>query len=163
MAGLGVAVIAAVALGVLLLVVVVATPSGETLGLDLEPGECFDLADDDGADAIGTVETTPCGEPHEAEAVEVGELDPADGAEEVPRPVDDVLFERVVDAIHASQTKDLPPDPTRFAWTDLVPHSVGLGIGLPPLLGDDRVKAGAGGLVHGLDLLLGGDRAALVR
>jgi len=93
MAGLGVAVIAAVALGVLLLVV--ATSSDETLVLDLEPGECFDLAADDGADAIGTVETTPCDEPHEAEAVAVGELNPADAAEDVPRPADDVLFEQV--------------------------------------------------------------------
>ena len=36
---------------------VVATSSDDTLVLDLEPGECFDLADDDGSDAIGTVET----------------------------------------------------------------------------------------------------------
>lgn len=93
MVGLGAAIVAAIALGVLLLVV--ATSSGETLVLDLEPGECFDLADDDGSDAIGTVETAPCDEPHEAEAVAVGELDPADGAEAVPRPVDDVLFEQV--------------------------------------------------------------------
>ena len=93
MAGLGVAVIAAVALGVLLLVV--ATSSDETLVLDLEPGQCFDLAADDGADAIGTVETTPCDEPHEAEAVAVGEVEPATRADDVPRPADDVLFEQV--------------------------------------------------------------------
>jgi uncharacterized oligopeptide transporter (OPT) family protein len=41
-----------------------------------------------------------------------------------------VIVERLVDGWEAKRTKDLPPDPTRFSWTDLVPHSVGLGIGL---------------------------------
>jgi uncharacterized oligopeptide transporter (OPT) family protein len=41
-----------------------------------------------------------------------------------------VIAERLVDEWEARRTKDLPPDPNRFSWTDLAPHSVGLGIGL---------------------------------
>ena len=110
-AALGVAVIAAVALGALLLVI--ATSSGDTLVLDLEPGECFALADDDGSDALATVDTVSCDEPHEAEAVAVGELNPADGAEVVPRAVDDVLFEQV-DARCAAALVDRPDLLERF-------------------------------------------------
>ncbi|MBN8615286.1 MAG: OPT/YSL family transporter [Deltaproteobacteria bacterium] len=46
-----------------------------------------------------------------------------------------VVFERFVDQWDERRNQDLiakgtPPDPTRFSPTDLVPHSVGLGIGL---------------------------------
>ncbi len=46
-----------------------------------------------------------------------------------------VVFERVVDQWEERRNQDLlakgtPPDPTRFSPTDLIPHSVGLGIGL---------------------------------
>jgi uncharacterized oligopeptide transporter (OPT) family protein len=41
-----------------------------------------------------------------------------------------VLFERALDAWHEKRMKDLPPDPSRFPLTELVPHSIGLGIGL---------------------------------
>jgi Septum formation len=111
MVGLGLAVMAAVALGVLLLVV--ATSSDETLVLDLDPGECFALATDAGSEAIATVETVPCDEPHEAEAVAVGGLNSSDGADDVMRPPDGVLFDQV-DARCAAALQDRPDLLERF-------------------------------------------------
>lgn len=41
-----------------------------------------------------------------------------------------VIAERAIDAWQARRIEGLPHDPGRFALTELVPHSVGLGIGL---------------------------------
>jgi hypothetical protein len=111
MIGLGLVLVGAVACGVLLLVV--ATSSDDTLVLDLEPGECFTLALDDGSDSIGTVEEQPCDEPHEAEAVAVGELNPGGADGEVPRPADDELFAQV-DALCAAALEGRPELLERF-------------------------------------------------
>lgn len=104
MFGLGVAVIGAIALGVLVLVV--ATSSDPTLVLDLAPGECFMLGDDV-SDTIGTVDVVSCDEQHEAEAVAVGGINPGGADGDVPRPADDELFAQV-DARCAAAMQDLP-------------------------------------------------------
>jgi Septum formation len=111
MLGLGFAVIAAVALGVLLLVVV--TGSDDTLVLDLDPGDCFVLGVDRDSGAIGTVDTVACADPHDAEAVAVGELNPADADAGVPRPADDELFDQV-DARCAAALRERPDLLERF-------------------------------------------------
>lgn len=82
------------AIGVAIGVILIATSSNETLVLDLEVGDCFDL--DLGPDdtEIGIVTTVGCDQPHEAEVVALGEL-ASDGATE--RPDDDALF-TLVDA-----------------------------------------------------------------
>lgn len=96
--GLLAVVAAIVALGVM---VFVATSSDETLVLDLEVGDCFDLSDDVDA-GVGTVRTVGCDEPHEAEVVASGRLDD-DGS--VERPPDDELF-ALVDARCAADLGD---------------------------------------------------------
>jgi hypothetical protein len=117
MVGLAVAVIAAIVLGAL--VIVVAVSSDDTLVLDLDPGECFALATDAGSDTIGTVEVVPCDEPHDAEAVFVGELDPGGAAGDVPRSADDDLFNQV-DARCAAALGDRPELLERFGILPVV-------------------------------------------
>jgi hypothetical protein len=84
--GLCVAVVAAVAIGVLVLVT---AATSQTLVLDLDAGDCFDLdldALEDGSSAVvETVDTIDCAEQHLAQVAAVGELDP-DG--DLPRPAD---------------------------------------------------------------------------
>ena len=63
-----------------------------------------------------------------------------------------VVLERGVDAWHSKRTAGEPEDPERFAITDLMPHSVGLGIGLVLPVAFDLAFF-AGGLV--LWILLG--------
>lgn len=98
LAAAGLAAAIAIAIGI----IVVATAGEDTLVLDLEVGECFDLALDRGASDIGTVTTVDCDEPHEAEVVAAGELDP-DGTRE--RPSDDAVFP-LVDARCADALSD---------------------------------------------------------
>lgn len=121
MVGIALAVIAAIALGVLL--IVVASSSDDTLVLDLEPGECFALTTDAGADTIGTVEVASCDEPHDAEAVFVGELDPGGADGDVPRPDDDDLFNQV-DARCAAALEDRPELLERFGILPVVADEV---------------------------------------
>lgn len=75
-----------VGLGVL---VVLATSSDETVVLDLDPGDCFDLAIDGDDTGIGIVRTVDCADPHEAEVVAAGLFD-EDGTTQ--RSTDEVLF-----------------------------------------------------------------------
>ncbi len=98
------------AIGVAVGVILFATTSDESLVLELDVGECFDV--DLGVDdtEIGTVTTIGCDEPHEAEVVAAGELDP-DGVTE--RPVDDALF-ALVDARCAAALADRPALVERF-------------------------------------------------
>lgn len=73
--------VAAVAVGAVLIVAVVS--SDETAIVDLDVGDCFDLAFDDDTTGIERVQTVDCDEPHEAEVVLTGELNP-DGDREYP-------------------------------------------------------------------------------
>lgn len=98
------------AIGVAIGVILIATSSNETLVLDLQVGECFDLdlAPDD--TELGTVVTIGCDEPHEAEVVARGEL-ASDGSTE--RPDDDALF-ALVDARCAAALDERPALLERF-------------------------------------------------
>ena len=98
--GLGLVAAIAVAVGVL----VVATASDGTLVLDLAVGDCFELELEDDAVEVGTVDTVECAEPHGAEVVATGDLDP-DGL--VERPADDQLF-AMVDARCAEALAERP-------------------------------------------------------
>lgn len=90
--GLLVALAAALAvLATMVAVLVFAGPDATSIH-DLVPGDCFDLPIDGDDVRIETVEVSDCGEPHEAEVVLVGELNP-DG--DVPYPSDDDLFAEI--------------------------------------------------------------------
>jgi hypothetical protein len=56
-----------------LAIVVIST--NDTVVVELDPGDCFQLPDDID-DEIGMVDTTDCDDEHEAEVVAAGELDP---------------------------------------------------------------------------------------
>ena len=66
--------------------------SGDTLILDLEPGDCFDLPADAGDPTIEAVATVACDEPHEAEVVAVGLLN---DDRDRPYPTDEALLAEV--------------------------------------------------------------------
>lgn len=112
----GLAALVAVAVG---LIAVVVSGSSTSL-LDLEVGDCFDLPVDEpaaGGDAVEVVETVDvidCDEPHEAEVVAAGELNP-DGA--LDYPSDDELF-AVLDQ-RCAAIGDLPLD--RFGIVPIAP------------------------------------------
>lgn len=87
----GLTVLVAVAV---LAIAAVLSATNETSWTDLELGECFDLAAAvEGAEgdlaSVFAVDTLDCDDPHDAEIVAVGELNP-DG--ERPYPSDDELF-----------------------------------------------------------------------
>lgn len=115
--GLALALLAAVAIGVL---VVVTAATSETLVLDLDVGDCFDLdlePDADGPTAvIETVDTIDCERPHVAQVAAVGELDP-DG--DVPRPADDEVM-AMADAGCAAALADRSSLLTRFGVAPVV-------------------------------------------
>jgi hypothetical protein len=54
---------------------IVLVSTNDTVVVELDAGDCFELPDDIDAH-IGTVDTTGCDDPHEAEVVATGELDP---------------------------------------------------------------------------------------
>jgi hypothetical protein len=78
MKGWIVALIAVVAIAVALAVaaVLLLRPGGDTIILDLEAGDCFQVPDDIAKSTISTIDTISCAEPHEAEVFATGELNP---------------------------------------------------------------------------------------
>lgn len=99
-------------------IVVTLGSSDDTALVDLEPGMCFELPDED-AQLIESVVTVECAEPHLAEVVAVGEL----ATEGAPYPDDDgALFELVERACarRAPAIPDafglLPIAPTEQLW-----------------------------------------------
>ena len=90
-AGLIAAVVLAAVLA--LLAVVLLSPDGDTLVLDLDAGDCFEVPDDIAEATISEVDTIDCAQPHQAEVFATGELDPD---REQPYPSDEqLLFARV--------------------------------------------------------------------
>ncbi len=65
---------------------------GEVAVLDLEVGQCVRLEVGEGITELASVEVVDCAEPHEAEVVQVGELNP-DG--DRPYPADPELFAEI--------------------------------------------------------------------
>jgi hypothetical protein len=82
-----------VAIGLAVAAVVLLNPRDDTLVLDLEAGDCFEVPDDIADATISEVETIDCTEPHEAEVFATGELDP-DRQQPYP-PDEQQLFARV--------------------------------------------------------------------
>jgi hypothetical protein len=97
------------AIGVAVGVILFATASGQTLVLDLEVGQCFDLDLDRGDSEVRLVTAIGCDDPHEAEVVARGDLAP-DGDE---RPDDEALF-ALVDARCAAALSERPALLERF-------------------------------------------------
>jgi hypothetical protein len=73
------------------LAIVALTSSSDTLVLDLDVGDCFDLPDDMSQATLETVATVDCDEAHEAEVFADGELNPD---RDLPYPGEQQLFTR---------------------------------------------------------------------
>lgn len=100
-------------------IAVVLSSGGGTAIVDLDVGDCFDLAADATADGIvDAVDTVDCSTPHLAEVVFRGELNSGDD----PYPSDDELFARVDQVCREAQVVDsgvyglLPIAPTLELW-----------------------------------------------
>ena len=95
MRGWIVALMAAVllAVGLAVAALVLLSPGDDTLVLDLDAGDCFQVPDDIAEATIAQVDTFNCSKPHEAEVFATGELNP--GRDE-PYPADtQQMFARV--------------------------------------------------------------------
>jgi hypothetical protein len=117
----GVAVVL-VAAGALLLMVVQLASNTSTDAADLDVGDCFDLDLDAEGGAgfvdLGLVDVIACTEPHNAQVVAIGELNP-DGDE--PFPGDDELFAQAAAVCDPAAATDvrfgmLPVTPTEATW-----------------------------------------------
>lgn len=144
MRSLGVAVgLAVLVAAAVLAIAAVLSLSNETSWTDLDAGDCIDLAGavDDAADedaaSVFSVDTVDCDEPHDAEIVARGELDP-DG--DRPYPADDELF-----------------DEADRACADLVPASVDTSVyGIVPIAPDERTWDERGGRFVCVAVVVGG-------
>lgn len=122
-AGLGVIVLAAV-----LVIAAVLALSNETAWTDLEVGDCFDLAGvvaDADADlaAVSNVDRIDCTEPHDAEVVAVGELDPAGDRAYPPdaelfAEIDRACAGAVPDVVDPGQFGIVPIGPDERTWEE---------------------------------------------
>lgn len=134
--------LAVIAVATLVMIVWIGASSDQIDVTDLEVGQCFDLAVDDAdgdAASVDLVDVVPCDEPHTAQAVLVGELNPG---RDLPYPDDDELFSRA-----DARCAEVPPDP-RFAVVSVVPTEstwngrsgrfvcVAVPLGLEPVVGD---------------------------
>ena len=113
--GLIAAMLVAVALAVAALVVL--NPGDETLVLDLDAGDCFQIPDDIGNATISEVDTVDCTRPHEAEVFATGELDPD---REQPYPADQQQLFARVDRQCAAVLADRPDLVERFGVLPVV-------------------------------------------
>lgn len=136
-------VLAVAAVATLAMIVWLGASSDQVDVTDLEVGQCFDLTVDDDADGdaanVDLVDVVSCDEPHTAQAVLVGELNPG---RDLPYPDDDELFARA-----DARCADVPFDP-RFAVVSVVPTEstwigrsgrfvcVAVPFGLEPVIGD---------------------------
>ena len=145
MPGVGLAVVA-----VVLLVMALTLSSASTIDVtDLEVGDCFDLdvgaGTDDEVVELDPVDVIDCDEPHDAQVVSVGDLNP-DG--ELAYPDDAELFE-MADGECAAIT----PSDDRFGIVSIVPTEatwearrgryvcVAVTIGAVPVTGDHAAIA----------------------
>ena len=140
--------IAAVALAVaslltLGLIVWLASSSDRVDVTDLESGDCFELPETDaGRDEVSTIElvsVVDCGQPHVAQAVAVGDLNPDGG---LPYPDDAELF-ALVDGRCAVVQDDprfgvISVAPTEETWNGRSGRyvCVAVSFGLEPVVGD---------------------------
>ena len=92
-------------------------PGGDTIVLDLEAGDCFQVPDDIEGSTISTIETISCAKPHEAEVFATGELNPDRGQ---PYPDDEQQLFAQVDARCSSVLVDHPDIVQRFGVLPVV-------------------------------------------
>lgn len=120
MVGLIAAVIVAIALATAAAVLL--RPGGDTIVLDLEAGDCFQVPDDIANSAIANsaiaeIDTVSCVEPHEAEVFATGELNPH---RDQPYPDDEQQLFSQVDAKCAAVLADHPDIVQRFGVLPVV-------------------------------------------
>jgi hypothetical protein len=100
------------------LAIVALTSGDDTLVLDLDAGDCFDVPDDVSQATIDTVDTIDCDGPHEAEVFGNGELNPD---RDLPYPGEEQLFERA-DRECAAVLSERPELVDRFGILPVVPN-----------------------------------------
>jgi hypothetical protein len=99
-----------VAAGLAALTIVVLTSDDQTLVLDLETGDCFELPDELDDSTISQVATVNCADPHQAEVFATGFRNPD---RDLPYPAGEELF-RAVDAECAAVLSEIPGAADRF-------------------------------------------------
>ena len=115
MVGLIAAVIVAIALATAAAVLL--RPGGDTIVLDLEAGDCFQVPDDIASSTISTIDTISCAKPHEAEVFATGELNPD---RDQPYPGDERQLFAQVDARCSNVLVDHPDIVQRFGVLPVV-------------------------------------------
>lgn len=136
--------VALLAVALLTLVMVIQIFTTDRVDItDLEIGDCFDFpvegAAGGGFEAIGTVETIGCDDPHTAQVIAVGDLNPDRDRE---YPGDDALLievdERCADVESDPRFGIVPIMPTTSTWQGRAGRyvCVGLTLGIAPVAGD---------------------------
>ena len=115
MVGLIAAVI--VAIGLATAAALLLRPGGDTIVLDLDAGDCFQVPDDIAGSSISTIDTISCDKPHEAEVFATGELDPD---RDQPYPDDEQQLFARVDARCSTVLADHPDLVQRFGVLPVV-------------------------------------------
>jgi hypothetical protein len=106
-----------VAIAVATMAALLLRPGDDTIVLDLEVGDCFDVPDDIANATIATVDAISCTDPHEAEVFATGELDPD---RDQPYPDDEQQLFARVDARCAAVLADHPDVVQRFGVLPVV-------------------------------------------
>jgi hypothetical protein len=110
-----------VAVGLAVAALVLLSPGDDTLVLDLDSGDCFEVPDDIADATIAQVDTINCAKPHEAEVFATGELNPD---RDQPYPADEQQLFARVDRQCAAVLAGRPDLVERF--------------GVLPVVGDER-------------------------
>jgi len=121
----GVVVLVVVVLAIAAAALIVAVGPSGTAVADLELGDCFDLptpsseATDQSVEVVEQVERLDCDEPHQAQVVLVGELNP-DG--DLEYPTDVAMFDQIdrrcaeASSVVGDRFALLPVAPTENSW-----------------------------------------------
>ena len=113
--GLVVATLVAIALATVAALLL--RPGDDTIVLDLDAGDCFQVPDDIADSRISKVDEISCAEPHEAEVFATGQLDPD---RDQPYPADEQQLFAQVDAKCAAVLADRPDVVQRFGVLPVV-------------------------------------------
>ena len=114
---IGLIAVVVVAIGLATAAVVVLRPGGDTIVLDLDSGDCFQVPDDIADATIAEIDTVGCSKPHEAEVFATGELNPD---RDQPYPADAQQLFAQVDAKCAAALADHPDVLERFGVLPVV-------------------------------------------
>jgi len=92
-------------------------PRGDTIILDLEAGDCFQVPADIANSTISKIDTISCAKPHEAEVFATGELNPD---RDEPYPTDDQQTFARIDSQCSALLVDRPDVVQRFGVLPVV-------------------------------------------